>query len=203
MAVSTSRITPHEKQVARTKNWIFEALMFLLESEPYEKISISEICEKAGVARSSFYRNFTGKDDIILQYLRVILTDCMLKIVRLKKRDKKQTFSLTLPVLQIAGQAGNLKKLFDHGLSFLLLRYFEDWIDAMISQCAKNLSKREALVFRYTVTFLTGGVLSTIVDWIKHDLPINETELKGFLEELFQPLSSKYSDILNILVEYT
>ena len=35
-----------------------EALLFLLEKKDYEFITIKEICEKAGVNRSTFYLHY-------------------------------------------------------------------------------------------------------------------------------------------------
>lgn len=53
---------------ARTKEYITEALFQLMNTMPYEKISIKELTEKAGVGRVTFYRHFESKDDIIIQY---------------------------------------------------------------------------------------------------------------------------------------
>lgn len=44
---------------------ICSAYFDLLEKKTDEKISISEICEKALVARKTFYNNFSTKEDII------------------------------------------------------------------------------------------------------------------------------------------
>lgn len=41
------------------------ALLELLEEKPLADISISQLCEKAGVGRTSFYRNFQEKEDIL------------------------------------------------------------------------------------------------------------------------------------------
>src|SRR5699024_5789084 len=52
-----------------TKEWIFQALLILLREKNLEVITITEICEKAGVNRSSFYRNFASKEDVIAKQL--------------------------------------------------------------------------------------------------------------------------------------
>lgn len=52
-----------------TKESITQALLILMRDTPYNKISISAICQKAGVARSAFYRNYPAKDAILRVYL--------------------------------------------------------------------------------------------------------------------------------------
>ena len=45
------------------------ALILLMETKPYEKITITEITKKAGVSRMAYYRNYESKDDILLKRL--------------------------------------------------------------------------------------------------------------------------------------
>jgi len=48
---------------------ITEALVGLLKEKPMQEISISEITERAGVGRMSFYRNYNSKEDVVRAYL--------------------------------------------------------------------------------------------------------------------------------------
>lgn len=45
------------------------ALVRLMEQKPFHKISVSEIVRLAGVGRSSFYRNFGSKEDVLRCYI--------------------------------------------------------------------------------------------------------------------------------------
>ena len=49
---------------------ITDALLKLLREKPIEDISISELCELAGIGRASFYRNFNSKEDILRTYIQ-------------------------------------------------------------------------------------------------------------------------------------
>jgi AcrR family transcriptional regulator len=124
----------HGLQIQRTKQWIFDAMLLLLDEKPYAQIEITEVTRKAGVARTSFYHHFSGKDDVILQYLDDILGDCVFQIVEKKQEGGRKIFSLRLPIPQLCAQRDNLKKLIcsDKGIGLLLLRHFLDWVDALI-----------------------------------------------------------------------
>lgn len=55
------------------KEAIAIALVHLLEEKSLSQITILEIVERAGVGRSSFYRNFDSKETVLLYYLENIL----------------------------------------------------------------------------------------------------------------------------------
>ena len=52
---------------------ITEAVLKLIQDHNLKEISISQICEEAGVGRASFYRNFDSKEDVISKYLKALL----------------------------------------------------------------------------------------------------------------------------------
>ncbi len=51
-----------------TRHYIVQALFKLMSNFTYEKISVTDIAEKAGVGRATFYRYFKRKEDVILYY---------------------------------------------------------------------------------------------------------------------------------------
>ena len=58
----------------RSKALISSALMTLLKTLPYEKISISKLCNEAGVSRQTFYKNFKTLDNVVYYKLQQIRT---------------------------------------------------------------------------------------------------------------------------------
>lgn len=58
---------------AIVKESITIALLKMMEKEEFSKISITELVKTAGVCRASFYRNYTGKEDVIYKYMQFII----------------------------------------------------------------------------------------------------------------------------------
>lgn len=48
-----------------TREALFEALYLLIDEKEYKQIKISELCERAGVSRQAFYRNFSSIDEVL------------------------------------------------------------------------------------------------------------------------------------------
>ena len=44
--------------------------MILLQQKRYEEITVSEIANKAGVSRMTYYRTYSSKEDIVIQHFK-------------------------------------------------------------------------------------------------------------------------------------
>lgn len=51
-----------------TRFYIVQALFKLMSEYAFDKISVTDIAEKAGVGRATFYRYFKRKEDVIIYY---------------------------------------------------------------------------------------------------------------------------------------
>ena len=49
-----------------------QALLELLDKKDYEFITIKEICQKAGVNRSTFYLHYENIDDLLVETIETI-----------------------------------------------------------------------------------------------------------------------------------
>lgn len=53
-----------------TRNCISAALIVLLNKEKLENISITRLCQVAGVSRMAFYRNYTSIDEVLVDKIK-------------------------------------------------------------------------------------------------------------------------------------
>ncbi len=51
------------------KECIISAILILTKDKPLSSISVTELCEKAGVSRMTFYRNYNSIEEIFLEAL--------------------------------------------------------------------------------------------------------------------------------------
>ncbi|MGL1892586.1 MAG: TetR/AcrR family transcriptional regulator [Spirochaetaceae bacterium] len=66
--------------ITRTQSLIINSIIKLLQTYSFDEITISEICEKANVARATFYRNFDSKDAVICLYIDTLVYDYFNKL---------------------------------------------------------------------------------------------------------------------------
>lgn len=61
---------PYQPRCAENQDAFCTALFQLLLKKPLEKISVTELCHMADLDRTTFYRSFESKDDVLDYYLR-------------------------------------------------------------------------------------------------------------------------------------
>ena len=73
-----------------------DSLFLLMEEKTFEEIKIGEICDKAGVGRTSFYRHYIDKEDVLVSaYNRMWQDWCDIHKVKERKKftlDNAETF---------------------------------------------------------------------------------------------------------------
>lgn len=70
------------------------SMLALLEEKPMAEISISELCNMAGVGRTSFYRNYEGKEKIIKAYIGHLFQDWADKCKKSPKLSVRETVQI-------------------------------------------------------------------------------------------------------------
>lgn len=88
-----------KEKAVLTKNKVFETAVKLIKEKGYDGVTISQICEKAGVAKGTFYIYYKSKEDIVKEsyysdmkqfvlkkYEKLILED---GIINIKKKIEK------------------------------------------------------------------------------------------------------------------
>ena len=61
-----------ESKYLYTASLMDEALLLLLEEKDFERITIKELCEKAGVNRSTFYLHYENMNDLLDETISMI-----------------------------------------------------------------------------------------------------------------------------------
>lgn len=67
--IEKETLSKQQLKSKETKSRIFQAAKTILQKQGYERLSIKNICEEAGVSNGSFYHHFKTKDDLLSYYI--------------------------------------------------------------------------------------------------------------------------------------
>jgi hypothetical protein len=170
--------------------------MLLLDQKPYDKITVSGIAKKAGIARQTFYRNYTKKSDIIEHYLSKSVS-----MGFLPPDGGGSSLVLTFDLGYIISRKDNLMKIvLKINIKNLFSFRFREWANDLIDQYKDKLSDEEYVVYRYRAYYQIVGSMYIIADWLEHDMPLSVEKLSSLLNSFIPPDSSRYKQIPNIII---
>jgi AcrR family transcriptional regulator len=152
---------------ANLKSYISESLMLLMRKKSFADISIGEITDKAGVNRSSSYRNFNSKEDIIKFYFNKIIYELVEKV-----KDSKG-MSLNEYLVKMFSHFYQYKKellLIDKNkLSHLILD--------TLTETFTGLRKQQAFEEKFRTYYHTGGVYNSFLLWFADEMSVSPEKM--------------------------
>ena len=189
------------RQVKRTKTWIFDALMLLMDKKSYEKITVSDIAEKAGIARPTFYRNYNDKDDVIFEYLMNTVNIELLDTEKSKNEDNNEVIVLLFDFKYMIKHQKNLKKILSTvDIENRIQRELQKYPLSLIERYKKQLSAEEYLICRYKICYQITGSLRILLDWFINNMPMPLEKFIPLINAMNIPKTVQYRNIPGIIV---
>ncbi len=145
-----------------SKSYIVQALFTLMENFDYDDIDVSQIAKKAGVGRSTFYRYFKKKEDIIIYYLEsnTKLFVFNQRYIPRCKEDHIKVVESVFSMFRDNSQA--FKAMRKAHLDYLYLNYLND---AFINCFGSNYSHFD----KYMPLLYSGMLFNISMAWLDND----------------------------------
>lgn len=190
------------RQIQRTKSWIYEAVMLLMDEKPYDKITVSDIVEKAGIARQTFYRNYGDKDDVIFEYLVNTFNTELINMETSQKDDKQNNIVFIFDYQYMVKNKKSLKKILSVAeIESRIFRDLQKYPMSLIKIYKDKLSAEEYLIGRYKLCYQITGFLSLLFDWFINDMPMPVEKFIPMINAMNVPKTIQLRNIPNIVVK--
>lgn len=163
----------NEESHKLTLECIRTALVYLMGTKPYEKITITEIIERSGVSRAAFYRNFSSKDEV--------LQSEMAEITRVLQKAFSNSLLTDNPrqwLVYFFDEVKHYRKEVE-----LLLKADID-ANQILNSISIEKNTQEPM-FGYKVAIYLGSLWIIVKTWIKNDLKESPEELADFVRKIF------------------
>lgn len=155
--------------------YIVKALFILMKRKKFADISITEIVNKAGVGRNSFYRNFSSKEDIIKKWIHDTTNSFLNSSNISLKKDTNNDFFLKL-FTHLEKYKEQATLIYKANLTHLLKNEFEN----------RLLSIHKGEFDNYKSYFLAGGIFNVYYYWLITGSKESPKELSNKLVDLIQ-----------------
>lgn len=144
------------------KRCLAEALLRLMEQKELDDINVTEICREAGFSRMAYYRNFSSKQDILSQYMRMLADSFREEAIRNFPNHSSRSYEIVLfafryfenyRLFTLRLMQAKLDSILQDGLNY----YFETYIAGTDSSPER----------RYAMYYYAGALFNLYTHWIK------------------------------------
>lgn len=168
----------NDKRSIQSKNWMYEALKKLIALSKYENITVTDIIKKAGVGRSTFYRNYDFIDDILLEKLDSVFEDFYSYIFNDNfKEETDISPKLFIPFFSYWDTNSEILEIIIKSDKVNLLNDRMDKSISMVISNYKVFDNFTEVDNKYAVVIIVGILQSVLVKWIKDGKNISTKKL--------------------------
>lgn len=176
------------------KDIIAESFVKLFEEHDYNTITVTMICQAVPISRTSFYRYFSSKEEILLYYVQSDYERNCLPIFRfhIKEQGTKCFFSY------IREHKSFYIKLYEIDQGDLLFRclkaaYYIGFTRR--SEYSRPVRKRittfdPAIFFEYSCS----GIAGVVVSWVRNGMKVSDEKMAADLYIMFSEPLGKVRD---------
>lgn len=156
------------ENAAHVRTQVTAALLKLMETRPYQAISISELASAAEVSRSSIYRNFADKDDVLRRHLQNLMKE----------------WSRDFEAMPGQNLSDSLLRHFYANRNFYLLLYRSglSWMLHESIKAACGLTTDMPPILAYGTASIAGALFGWTDEWISRGMKETPEELKELAE---------------------
>lgn len=162
-----------------SKEWIIDALIYLLKTKPYSTITVTEIAKKTGVARLTFYRNFQNKEEIIIARSHYLFQKYFDEI-----NNEEEKFDLHHSLLlcyKYWKEDSEAIKLFENNnLMYLLEDTFYIYLEKIIED--HPIFKELNLIQK---SFIVGGLTHSMIFWLSTNSSDSPEKISRSILDMF------------------
>ena len=146
----------------RVRSTAAKALIELMKDKNFSEISVTDIANKAGIARQSYYRNFSCKEDLIKEYMLEIQKSTIIHL-------KQQNIAFFSPAFikaildGLKPYADEMNAIYNSGLANLVLNSINEICEFYFGDMPSNSLARyqlyalSGMIFNIEMKFLQDG----------------------------------------------
>lgn len=181
-----------DPRVARTKKWLKNALLELIEEKEYKKIAVSEITDRAELSRPTFYLHYKTKDDLLLDIFRVINEEHMQNFDKMRNNASIEDpgYNTMVNTLKTIEQHRKIYQVIaETGKEALLIeetdRMQKEYLRDLARRCEMEIDER---VIKYCSQFFAGAYSHMLITWITSEERVPPEEISRVFMGMFRPV---------------
>ena len=175
-------------RIVKTKKALYEALINLIKTKPFEELKVLDLCNEAMINRSTFYSHYNDKYDLLTDFIGTLKHELLEELA--KNKNIINTKEYYLEMIKLILNHIDMNK--DVYYSMITINRNSIIMDMIIDTTIKDLNKRleisnldkSDIPIDIFSTFYLGAVAGVLVLWLKTKNKYSKQEILNYLDKL-------------------
>ncbi|MGM9538616.1 MAG: TetR/AcrR family transcriptional regulator [Candidatus Onthomonas sp.] len=169
-------------RIEKTYLFLHNAFTSLLEEKRFEEFTVNELCERAMIRRTTFYKHFADKNEYFTFYMKEICASFQDQLPPDIETDDVNSYFLYMSreLLRFIGRNEKLVMNIANSNMFpVLLDSLSENIMYDVLRVLRRMNSTKKMgtsQMEGFAAFYSGGLLNTLRLWLKRGIPIDEEE---------------------------
>lgn len=173
------------RSAIRSKKLISEALVDLLQEKPLDKITVTDVVNRAQINRGTFYAHYADIPDVINHLIQTTFSRIRLMLPQGSEDIAKMPGNMLQQVQNMLEEDMELyKKLMCSGAAPLMYGQLVETVLEYLLQHEADYAPKNHEQFVLTIRFCAGGLSNLYRDWFEGKLDMTLTELSQYAQRL-------------------
>lgn len=180
---------PGDLRVRRTHKLLWEALMAELSERSFEQITVRDICERAMVHRTTFYKHYEDKYALLEQGMRQMY-DVLLANVETPVPSVNDPHTVLVRIfVHVAEHQQFYKHMLSENGQFqkLIKEYITESMKVKVSTLP-SVEQAPVVLPAIQSQFFAGAFIGILTWWLENDMSLTPTQVAHHFLQLHRPM---------------
>jgi AcrR family transcriptional regulator len=176
-----------DMRAQRSRRWLYDALLQLMKEKPFRDIQITEIADRAQVARPTFYLHYHSKEELLLSQVDVVFSEFINELSNtISEGDYDRQKYCVLIFQYWERNAETLRTVMQAGLHEEFRERLRKYFSLAISQLTARdgNSKPDEQTAEFIIDFESGGAYQLMTQWIARGIPYSAEQMGSLFYQL-------------------
>jgi AcrR family transcriptional regulator len=176
-----------DMRAQRSRRLLYGALLELMKEKPFREIQITEIADRAQVARPTFYLHYSSKEELLLSQVDVVFAEFLEELSRSIAAGNYDRLKYSVLIFQYwERNAETLRMVMQANLHEEFRELQRKYFSLAISQLTPTNEDATAneLTKEFINDFESGGAYQLLRQWIKRGMPYSAEQMGSLFYQL-------------------
>lgn len=181
-------VRSNDPRAIRSRKAFQDAFIELLQAESYQKITVTDIAERAGFARHTFYNHYDTKEDILHHLIDSVLEQFFSGLDQwdFYFADPEEEVGMFTSFFQVWNDNYEIVKILNKiDIDFVLIERLKTYFTRFFyERVSKEIPSVDLELAKYFINFNAYTLVGILKPWLKDDMRYPPEVMAGLLTEL-------------------